>query len=65
MIRVSKRVMIDWLDETAGDLMLKLKRCRKCKKIKCLTEFPKAAKQKDGYHYYCKVCNNKQRKNTT
>ena len=34
------------------------KRCADCKKYKPVTEFPRNKNCKDGFHSYCKVCNN-------
>ena len=34
------------------------KRCSKCKEIKPFFEFHKNRKRKEGYQYYCKICNN-------
>ena len=34
------------------------KRCADCKTFKPVTEFPRNKNTKDGYHCYCKACNN-------
>lgn len=33
--------------------------CSKCSKTKSVTEFYKSSRNKDGYHYSCKVCDRK------
>jgi|ERR1035437_6312449 hypothetical protein len=35
------------------------KKCSKCKGDKILDEYHKTKSSKDGYHHYCKVCNNR------
>ena len=34
------------------------KRCADCKQYKPVTEFPRNKNSKDGFHSYCKACNN-------
>jgi len=34
------------------------KRCADCKQYKPVTEFPRNKNTKDGFHCYCKACNN-------
>jgi Recombination endonuclease VII len=34
------------------------KRCADCKKYKLVAEFPRNRNSKDGFHSYCKACNN-------
>jgi hypothetical protein len=34
------------------------KRCADCKQYKPLSEFPRNKNTKDGFHCYCKACNN-------
>lgn len=36
-----------------------MKKCKKCKKIKTLTEFYKKPGSKDGLDYRCKMCKSK------
>lgn len=36
--------------------------CNCCGTIKGLSDFPKLAKSKDGFDYYCKECRNKRQK---
>jgi hypothetical protein len=35
-----------------------MKRCADCKQTKPYDEFPRNKNSKDGYHCYCKACNN-------
>jgi hypothetical protein len=35
-----------------------MKRCADCKQYKSYEEFPRNKNTKDGYHCYCKACNN-------
>jgi len=42
---------------------MELKVCSKCKEEKPLSEFNKNKTKKDGYQYYCKVCQGKSTKN--
>ncbi len=35
-----------------------MKRCADCGEIKPVEEFPRNKNSKDGYHCYCKACNN-------
>jgi hypothetical protein len=35
-----------------------MKRCADCKRTKPYEEFPRNKNSKDGYHCYCKACNN-------
>ena len=37
---------------------MKTKVCSGCKVEKPLSEFPKNKREKDGFHHYCKMCNN-------
>jgi Recombination endonuclease VII len=48
---------VDVTPQVQDGRMLK-KRCADCKQYKLVEEFPRNKNCKDGYHCYCKACNN-------